>query len=248
MEENDKIAKEKIVSDIKNYGCHLICIESDGYLPSFVYSIGLFEKFNHPEIIVFGLDIDLMGLLINNIKDEIKKGHVFKTGELYADHIDGFKIQFLEVAQVNYNDYFGYAGWYYDSFNFPVLEFIWPDKENKWPWEENFNDNWKHKQPLLDRNQDFKYHEEKNLGVFTTNQFLNGKPILHVYHDENGDWQFHTEHEPNLSESKLMCLEEVINIDPTLNEVYFLNYGESASRDNIGGDWKIKPSNSQKSQ
>ncbi len=250
MEEHDKQAKERIISDIKEYDCHLAMLESDGYLPAFSYTIGLYEKFQHPEIVTFGLKIDVMGHLLNHLRDQIKKGESYEPNKTYSGLLEGYEIQFLEVKKENYPDYLGYTGWYYKkSFDFPVLQMIWPDKESKWPWQNDFNEDWKFKQPLLDRNADFKYHEEKNLGVYTTHHAFEGKSILYVHHNENGDWQFHTEYDPKTEDSKLVSLEEIIKLDFTLNEVYSLNYGQTAYRNKIGTEWTIEesePKNEQK--
>ncbi|TCI84800.1 DUF4262 domain-containing protein [Tenacibaculum sp. M341] len=243
MENQDKQIKEKIVNNIKEYDCYLAILESDGYSPAFVYTIGLYEKFKHPEIIIFGLQTDVMGHLLNELRDEIRKGNKYNPNQQYSGVLEGYDIQFLEVNQANYADYLGYASWYYNNtFDFPVLQMIWPDKESKWPWEIGFNENWKFKQPLLDRNTDFKYQEERYLGVYTTFHALEGKPILYVYHNEDGDWQFHTEYEPKIEDAKLICLEEIVKIDSTLNEIYYLNYGQTAYRNEIGGEWTIEDS------
>ncbi|CAM4113771.1 MULTISPECIES: DUF4262 domain-containing protein [Flavobacterium] len=245
-EVHDKEAKERIVNDIKEYDCHLALLESDGYLPAFVYTIGLYEKFQHPEIIIFGLKTDVMAHLLNGLRDEIRKGKNYQPNQTYSGLLEGYEIQFLEVKRENYPDYLGYAGWYYKkTFDFPVLQMIWPDKENKWPWETEFNENWKFEQPLLDRNIDFKYHEEKKLGVYTTHHALEGKPILYVYHNEDGDWQFHTEYEPKIENYKLVCLEQIIKLDATLNDIYYLNYGQKAYRDRIGAEWIIEKQESE---
>ncbi len=65
----------------------------------------------------------------------------------------------------------------------------------KWEvsWDIGFEDEFVYRQPLLDRNASFKFREAKNLGVFTTRQWLDEKkPVLRVVHDEDGDWQFLT--------------------------------------------------------
>jgi hypothetical protein len=63
------------------------------------------------------------------------------------------------------------------------------------------------------------------------------KPIVRVTHDEDGDWQFLT-NEAELKDAKIVSLEFIIGKDKTLNEVFRLDYGESAERDFIGGDWR----------
>jgi len=60
--------------------------------------------------------------------------------------------------------------------------------------------------------------------------------------EEDGDWQFHTEHEPKIEDSKVVCLEEIIKLDSTLNDVYYLNYGQTAYRSGIGREWIIEDS------
>ena len=49
------IDTDELISDIKinieKHGLQVILIEATDYMPSFAYSIGLWEKYNHPEII-----------------------------------------------------------------------------------------------------------------------------------------------------------------------------------------------------
>ncbi len=238
--EHDKQIIANILKDIDEYKVHIAFVESDGYCPRFGYSIGLYKKFNHPEIIIIGLDSESTGAIINNIKGEIEKGTKFVKTVNYSGFLIDFPIQFVEVKKEHYPDYLGYAGWYNNnSINFPTLQLVWPDRNRKFPWELEFNKNLKFKQPLLDRNTEFKFLEEKNLQVYTSSNVLGGEPIKFVYHDEDGDWQFHSNQFPDLSNSKLVCLDELVKKDRSLNDVYYLNYGESAERKNVGEKWKI---------
>jgi hypothetical protein len=118
---------------------------------------------------------------------------------------------------------------YDNNLEFPAYQLVWTDKERRDPWEIGFNENWKFKQPVLDRTTDFKFYEERNLGVFTTQETLDGKPILWVDHNEDGDWQFHSDQNSDLESVKWVGLESRVNLDPTLNEIYCLNFGQSAT-------------------
>ena len=231
-----------VVNDnIEKYGCHLTLIEEDNYLPAFVYSIGLFKKFGHPEIICFGLKTDVAASIINHACDLIKNGETLTPNKLYRGFLEDFPIQFLQVDKEHYHDYVGYAGWFYNqTFDFPLLQLVWPDKKSSFPWDEDFNPDWKFKQPLLDRNTDFKFYEERNLGVYTTRQAFNGDPILYVYHNEDGDWQFHTSVEPNLDDSMLVCLEEITKLEPSINELFNLQFGWRAWRASSGDEWNYE--------
>src|SRR5690606_25423792 len=120
---------------------------------------------------------------------------------------------------------------------FDALQLIWTDCNDKFPWEENFEEKYLYKQPLLDRNAEFKFNEPKNLAVFTTRQWLEEyKPILRIVHENDGDWQFLTGDQMP-EDIKLVALEELIKRDNSLNEVFDLEYGEEAERDFVGGQW-----------
>ena len=237
--QHDIEAKKAIKENIETFGCHLALLEPDNYLSGFAYTIGIYEKFNHPEIICFGLNNNVMGAMLNHACNLIKEGEIFETNKLYDGFLKDYKIQFIEVKKEFYADYVGYAGWYYEnSFDFPLLQIIWSDKQEKYPWDSDFNSDWKFKQPLLDRNTDFKFYEERNLGVYTTKQVLEGEAILFVYHNEDGDWQFHSSLDPNIGDARLVCLEEITKIDPTINEIYHLQYGWKAWRKTSESEWE----------
>ena len=239
--QSDSDQKQLIQDNIDNYGCHLIQIASDNYLPGFVYSIGLYKKFRHPEIICFGLNSEVAASTINYACDLIKNGEILVPEQLYKGFLEGYSIQFLEVDKDHYRDYVGFAGWFYDrNFDFPLLQLVWPDKARNWPWEPNFNYNWKFRQPLLDRNTDFKFYEERNLAVYTTRQAFEGEPILYVYHNEEGDWQFHTSSYPDLNDLMMVRLEEITQLDPTINGIYHLQRGGKAWRANKEDEWEYE--------
>lgn len=237
---HDRETKQLIIANVEKFGCHLAMLEADNYLPAFVYSIGLYKNFNHPEIICFGLSTQLMATLINDARDMIRKGQKLTTGELYPEFLTGYNVQFIEVDKAYYCNYLGYANWFYDwDDSFPVLQLVWPDKQQLFPWDENFNPDWKFKQPLLDRNTDFKFYEKRNTCVFTTKQAFDGDPILYVYHNEDGAWQFHTSLEPNLDDAKMVALEQITKLDPSINEIYHLQYGWCAWRSSGDADWEF---------
>jgi hypothetical protein len=212
-------------------------VNPTSYLPSFSYSIGLWQTFKHPEIICFGLPSDLGHAIINDVAKIIKNGERIEVGKNYNNIFNDSRAEFLNVAPGNVSDYFKAAINYYSNNNFPALQLVWTDRNNLFPWEEGFEEVFTYKQPLLDRNADFKFREPKNLATFTTRQWLElGEPILRVVHDSDGDWQFLTGGQMP-EDIRLVALEQLIFKDITLNEVFNLNYGEEAERDFAGGAW-----------
>lgn len=235
IDENSLLDNTKL--NIDRFGLQVIMVGSTSYCPSFAYSIGLTQTYNHPELICFGLPNDLGHEIINDVSEIIRKGETIETGKIYTEIFKDSRAVFLKVDKRNIDDYFGVALNYYGDNNFDALQIVWTDRNDNLPWEDNFEEEFSFMQPLLDRSADFKFYEPKNLATFTTRQWLDEKkPILRVVHDIDGDWQFLTGDQ--LPEDiKIVALEQLVKLDSTLNEVFDLEYGEAAEREFIGGPW-----------
>lgn len=232
-------AIESIISaDIENEGCHIVLVEADDYLPAYAYTIGLFPNYQHPEVICFGLSPELLKTLLKDAQKLIKQDKKLIPGYLFPEFLKGHNTQFLRVNPAYYPDYFGLAQRFYNSRNFPALQLVWPDKKNKFPWEAGFNAELKFNQPLLDRNTDFKFLEERDTRAFTTRQVLEGQPISYVHHNERGEWQFMSDTKPNAKDARIVCLEDITKLDPSVNSLYFLPYGWTAWRNSTSEGWK----------
>lgn len=156
--------------NVEKFGLQVIMVSSTSYSPAFAYSIGLWETYSHPEIICFGLPDNLGHEIINDVAEIIKGGEELKIGKIYYEIFEQSKTTFLKVDQENIVDYFGAALNYYGNNNFDALELIWTDRNDRFPWEEYFEEEFVFQQPLLDRNADFKFPEPRNLTSFTIRQ------------------------------------------------------------------------------
>lgn len=75
------------------------------------------------------------------------------------------------------------------------------------------------------------FEEPINTVSFTTRQVLEGvSPVLEVYHDHDGDWQFLCGGTPETSDLKLVCLGCMVERDPTLLQLADMPPGWSATR------------------
>jgi hypothetical protein len=233
--EHNCINVNKLYADIEKFGWAVMLLEATDYLPSFAYTVGLWKNYHHPEIISFGLTTKTLHVILNDAGEIVKSGRTIEVGKNYDDFFENNNAQFVHVDSRNIADYLGQAINFYDSSDFPAIQLIWTDRNNNFPWEKDYEAEFEYRQPLLDRNADFKFIEAKNLGIFTTRQWLElEKPILHVIHDIEGDWQFLTGDQMP-EDVKLVALEQMIIKDNTLNEVFNLDYGEQAIREFIGG-------------
>jgi hypothetical protein len=145
LDEGDK----KVLSDIKQYGLHIVHILEDEQGPGFSFSIGLYKNYNHPEIILIGLKQELSHSIINNIAQEVKDGKKYQSLNFYSDLIEGFDCYFIEVDKLHYKNYMGYANWYYNGNKFPALQCIYPTTKGVYPWQNEWPESIKNLQPIL---------------------------------------------------------------------------------------------------
>jgi hypothetical protein len=76
-----------------------------------------------------------------------------------------------------------------------------------------------------------------NSASFTTSHVLDGKPILEVYHDHDGEWQFMCGTTVASADAKLVCLGCMIGRDPSLLQLADMPAGWFAYRDAPDQAW-----------
>jgi hypothetical protein len=71
-------------------------------------------------------------------------------------------------------------------------------------------------------------------------QVLEGsEPILLVGHDaDDHGWQFIGTSDASIEDGRVVCLEHIVNLDPSVLEVADLPPGWQAVRKRVGGRWK----------
>jgi hypothetical protein len=139
----------KAIYDVNTHGWHVQIVLPDGANPGWAYSIGLFHTFRHPEILVFGLDGDLMHQLINHVGREARDGHRFQPEREYGDIIEKYRCTFRPVHASWYQHILCRATWFYKGSAFPTLQLIWPDRAQRYPWDPDFEAKFLRDQPLL---------------------------------------------------------------------------------------------------
>ncbi len=241
MEAKSQTQEHKIADVIEQHGWFVAVFEATETLPSFAYTIGLYKNYQHAEIIVFGFNNVLAVQILNIVGDMVKSGIIFQNNVLNEAILEQHPVQFLEVHMAHYPEYFGYACSYYENTaDFPVLQLVWTDEKSKFPWEAEFNPTMLSRQRLLDVEVEFKFSEPKNIAVYTSRQVANEDyPVLEVYHDEEGDWQFLCGTTDNPDDAIVYSLEAMLNKDKTLNDLFHLAVGYKAVRETFDSEWII---------
>ena len=240
--EHDHHAAPDIQQMVKEHGWYVALFEAEDSMPAFGYTIGLYKTFKHPEIIAFGLPVDVLAALLNLVGDMVKSGTAIQQELSYPNILTNMPVTFKRVHKDNMPDYFGYGIDFYGDKPFHAFQLFWPDEQAAFPWEDSFDDNLRLYQPLLYEVIDFKFFEQRSVAAFVDKRiFKENKPIVHVVHDkEDGSWQFLTGEPVTGDDIMLVALEEVVKKDPTVNELFKLAAGQYATRRSVGDEWLIR--------
>ena len=130
--------RAELADNIKKHRWLVFSVVGDAQ-PLYSYTVGLFETFGHPEIVLSGLDIDLAQDLLNDIGNAVAQGLVRIPDRLYDDVLDSYPCLFKAVPVTTYEQYFGRALVFYGDTLFPVLQCLWPDAQSRFPGDEGYN-------------------------------------------------------------------------------------------------------------
>jgi Domain of unknown function (DUF4262) len=226
----------KLLSDVENYGWHVVGVSSEDGSPGFAYSVGLYRTFNHPEIIVFGPKDEAMPRIINAVGEAVQKGSRFKDLDENDDALNG-PVIFREVESQHYPQYLGFACWYYQGIKFPTLQCTYQD-EGRYPWHPETSTH----RPALYDNTAWHFGNGGNSAVATT-MLVGGKkrPILEVVHTNEDMWCFLWAKATPKKDIVLAGMGHMVKMDPTINELAQLPRGWRASRSVVGSEWMTEP-------
>lgn len=146
--------ERRVCQDVVNHYCHVVCVES-GDTPSepkFQYSVGLTYNFDLPEIITVGQKHDWGHAMVNVIRDRVRSGEAFVAGQRINGLIPpNYDAMLVAIDKRHYPELFGYCLWFYCGDDFAAFQLVWPDKENRFPWDTGCSRRVLDCQPVFDR-------------------------------------------------------------------------------------------------
>ncbi len=139
----------RVRADIAHFGWHLVMIPPTPESTGWVHTIGLSERFEHPELIVFGNDFSVLSPLLNALGERIRGGVRFEPGSELSNLLEGLPLVFRGVAPKWIEPFLGNAAWHYKRDRIEALQCFWPDPAACFPWQPEFEAALREDQPLL---------------------------------------------------------------------------------------------------
>lgn len=142
---------KRVHADVSQHGWHVVAVapRPDESFAPFAFTVGLFQTYQHPELIVFSLPMNVAHSILGTCVERIEEGKTFDGGPVRSDVLNRYRAAFLTVDQSFYRDYLGTAIGFYEHLDFPVLQLVWPDRDDHFPWEPNCNPSFSAEQPIL---------------------------------------------------------------------------------------------------
>lgn len=253
------VEDERTIGHIEVYGCSVVEVARTEYGLGWTYTVGVFDTAGKPEIITVGLQPKTAHCALNEAARLLRAGVDLTRGR-HRDVVGEVECEFRPVDRKWVEQLMGWALWYYDGGDFPVLQAVYPDLENRFPGDEGFNDRFQ--QPLMQPSapmtrveEDFwastdpksslfewKFPDPPHTGVYLSQTVREGtEPVTYVSHDEeDGAWQFLGDSMSDGGGPVLSCFHHPIDRDPSLAELADLPAGWYAVRDSVGKPWTRK--------
>jgi hypothetical protein len=247
---------KQTIGRIEKFGCEVVQVKSTISGPGWSYSVGVYDTSGKPEIITIGLQEDVAIVLINEAATSLRTGIDLTQGR-HSDMLGDVQCEFRPVDAKWVRHLMGWAVWYYEDAEFPVLQAVYPDLQNRFPEDEGFDSAFQ--QPLMQPNtqmttveSDFWASTDPKSSLFNwtfpvpphTRVYLSKtvhegtEPVTYVSHDtDDGAWQFLGDSMADGGGPVISCFHHPIDDDPSLSELADLPLGWYAERGSPGEPW-----------
>ncbi len=129
----------KTIDKIEEYGCFVLTVGSKAHRElNYTYTIGLYDTSGKPDLITAGLHHEVAHSCLNEAAKRLRAGIDLTQGR-HSDLIGNVDCEFRPVDPKWVRRLMNWANWYYDGADYPVLQVIYPDLQNRFPEDEGFN-------------------------------------------------------------------------------------------------------------
>lgn len=244
----------KVMSDIKEFGWHLVLIPDEPQTSGWVFSVGMWHTLGSPELAVFGMEPRHAATAINDLGAHVRAGRRIGPDEVFDDVLaEGRRVTFRAAHSSWYGPMFGYATWFGRRPPLPIAQVVWADPHGRFPWDSGADEEYKVRQPSLwiaaDKHPqgqwsgtliegDWPFPDPPDTTAFTTKRIaFEDYPILLVVHEEDGSWQFLDGQDVTREDIAVVHLAHVVGANVGVTEIADLPKGWEAERTNEGGPW-----------
>lgn len=145
---------DEFADDVRTHGWSAVAI-NDGE-PPFLYTVGLMYSFDHPELVMFGLESDNAHALFAGLVRDLRSGRSHAEPGVRTIRLgdEDYQVGFRRVHPTQHPLYLGYAMGFARSIGrtdeLSVVQAFWPDRAGKFPFDLGCESGVSRLQPRLD--------------------------------------------------------------------------------------------------
>lgn len=154
--DNHDAFRRRVLENIRTHGFHMTAVlpdDENDKEPGFTYTVGLETTFSHPELLIVGIGSEAAARLLHAAVDRIRNGETLATGLKYDKIAKDYDMAIASVPDDVARK------WCLGSYRFQpdvasrvrVLQLVWPDTGNRFPWDPDFEVKYQPLQPILAR-------------------------------------------------------------------------------------------------
>ena len=141
--------ERKLLANIESYGWQCTSVGAGDGQPCFSYTIGLFQSFGYPELMIIGLPSDVAHGVLSVAANAAHEGKPLNVDEPIDSLVEGYSCVFVKVPEESYGQYVLSASWYYEGNAFPLYQVVWPSEEGRFPWHARAGKKFRAAQPVV---------------------------------------------------------------------------------------------------
>lgn len=226
-------------------------------VPTFAYTVGLGHRCGHPELLMSGLDQQVMHRALNDIARRVMAGRRLAPGDVLEGVLAGVPVVVERVADEALDETVTWSGWFHRR-KPEALAIVWPTTSGLFAWQPGAPETLDERQPRAWRepirhtggvgvDPEWPFPVPPDRLAFSCSHVVDdGRDVLWAARetdDERGeDWTAHCgTHEHDAPDVRLVHLAHLVRSAPSLRELSGLALDQQASRSHVDEAWCTAP-------
>lgn len=222
--------------------------------PDFAYTVGLGHRCGHPELLMSGLDPQLMHRALNEIAGRVMRGRRLAPGQVLEGVLGGVPVVLERVSEQGLRETVIWSGWFHRRTP-DALVVVWPTRSGLFDWQPGAPDVLALRQPREWRDPidhtggvatvpAWNFPVPADRRAFTCTHVVDqGESILWAarqFDPERGeDWSFHCGVAGHpIKDMRMVHLAHLVRSAPSLLELAGLPQDHEAWRDHVDAPWQ----------